>query len=222
MVLTLSEALGLSLRETNEALLAAGFDTRFAEPVLGELSAAAEHALGRMLEQQEPFPLTILSHDYRLLASNLAAQAVFSRFVVNRERLLEPLDMFTLLFDPELARPFIVDWESLAATLIARLRREVLLERKDDRLQKLLERVLRFPGVKQNWSTPGFGSKMESTVGFWLKRDAVSLGFLTTLTGFSMPAGVITLEELRIESYFPMDEATRIFCEQLREAKVID
>lgn len=36
----------------------------------------------------------------------------------------------------------------------------------------------------------------------------------TTLTSFSAPQNV-TLEELRIESYFPLDDATARFCEEL-------
>ena len=38
-------------------------------------------------------------------------------------------------------------------------------------------------------------------------RDDLEVGFLTTLTVFSAPLNV-TLEELRIESYFPANEAT--------------
>jgi hypothetical protein len=41
-----------------------------------------------------------------------------------------------------------------------------------------------------------------------------SFGFLTTLTSFSSPQDV-TLDELRIESYFPLDDATAQLCERL-------
>lgn len=42
----------------------------------------------------------------------------------------------------------------------------------------------------------------------------LSLKFLTTITEFNAPQNV-TLEELRIESYFPVDEQTRELWEQL-------
>jgi hypothetical protein len=40
------------------------------------------------------------------------------------------------------------------------------------------------------------------------------VAFLTTVTSFNAP-GNVTLEELRIESYFPLDEATERACAQL-------
>ena len=42
-------------------------------------------------------------------------------------------------------------------------------------------------------------------------RDGWVLSFLTTLTVFSSPQQV-TLEELRVESYFPEDEETAARC----------
>jgi hypothetical protein len=40
-----------------------------------------------------------------------------------------------------------------------------------------------------------------------LRRDALTLRYFTTLTGLGTPHD-ITLQELRIESFFPADEAT--------------
>lgn len=42
----------------------------------------------------------------------------------------------------------------------------------------------------------------------------MTMRFLTTITEFNAPQNV-TLEELRIESYFPLDDQTRTLCEQL-------
>jgi hypothetical protein len=53
----------------------------------------------------------------------------------------------------------------------------------------------------------------EPTLSLRLRRDALDLAFLTTLTVFSAPQN-IALEELRIESYFPLDEATARACER--------
>jgi hypothetical protein len=48
----------------------------------------------------------------------------------------------------------------------------------------------------------------------WLRRGDLSVGFMTTITMFSAPR-LVTLEELRIESYFPLDAQTRSTCERL-------
>jgi len=42
----------------------------------------------------------------------------------------------------------------------------------------------------------------------------IGLRFLTTITEFNAPQSV-TLVELRIERYFPLDDETRTLCEQL-------
>ena len=50
-----------------------------------------------------------------------------------------------------------------------------------------------------------------------LQRDDLSLSFLGTVTVFSAPQEV-ALEELRIESFFPLDERTAAACAQLGDA----
>jgi hypothetical protein len=47
-----------------------------------------------------------------------------------------------------------------------------------------------------------------------VKRDDLELGFLTTITMFSAPQNV-TLEELRMETYFPLDEVTERACTRI-------
>jgi len=51
-------------------------------------------------------------------------------------------------------------------------------------------------------------------LGVEFRAGDISLNFLTTITEFNAPQNV-TLEELRIESYFPLDDRTRELCEQL-------
>jgi len=214
MVLRLMSSLEVPLRDQNEAMLAAGFSALFLEPELDSISPAIDWAVERMLQQQEPYPLTLLSADYRILKSNQAARRVFARFVAAPERLIEPLDMYSLLFDPRLAQPFVVDWPRLARHLLARLHRETLQSRGDSRLSALLERTLGFPNVEPAWRHPDLGASVDSALNVWLRRDGVTIGFMTTLTAFSAPR-LVTLEELRIESYFPLDEPTRTWCQAL-------
>lgn len=214
MVLRLVSAMGLPLRDQNEALQTAGFAPRFAEPALDAISPAVDWALARMLQQQEPYPLTLLSADYRILRSNAAAARIFQQMVLQPARLADPLDMFSLLFDPRLARSFVLDWPALARHMLARLHRETLHSGGDARLAALLARALAYPGVPAQWRYPDFALPAASTLDVRLQRGDLQLGFMTTLTAFSAP-GVVTLAELRIESYFPLDMATQLACEGL-------
>ena len=44
-----------------------------------------------------------------------------------------------------------------------------------------------------------------------MRRGELEVGFITTMTVFNAP-GNVTLDELRIESYFPIDAATERMC----------
>lgn len=218
MVLRLMAALDVPLRHQNEALRAAGFAPRFPEPELGAISPAIDGAIERMLRQQEPYPLTVLAADYRIVKRNYAASRLFAHFVRDPELAGEALDMFSLLFDPGLARPFVMGWEQLAGKMLARLHREMLHGGGDSRLASLLDRAMRYPGVNAQWRQPDLSTSIDSTLEVWLQRDDMRVGFMTTITVFSAPR-LVTLEELRIESYFPLDEATRLTCERWAEAE---
>ncbi|CAN5809846.1 helix-turn-helix transcriptional regulator [soil metagenome] len=217
MVLRLMAALDVPLRHQNEALRAAGFAPRFPEPELGAISPAIDWAIERMVRQQEPYPLTVLAADYRIVKMNNPASSLFAHFVQDRARAIGSLDMFSLLFDPGLAKPFVMGWDQLAGKMLARLHREMLQGGGDSRLSSLLDRALRYPGVNAQWRRPDLSTQIDSTLEVWLQRDDTRVGFMTTVTAFSAPRSV-TLEELRIESYFPLDEATRMVCERWAEA----
>lgn len=211
MVLLLASALGVPLRHQNRLLDAAGFQPRFSER--DAISASVEPALERMMSQQEPFPLTVLSGGYDVLRSNRAAQALFTRLLEGRAR-PTTMNPFHLVFDPQLLRPFVVGWERLARTMLARLHRETLHRNPGSRLDALLERVLAYPGVERAWLAPDFSAPMEPTVTIEFQRDDLSLAFLGTVTVFSAPQET-ALEELRIESFFPLDARTAAACEAL-------
>jgi transcriptional regulator with XRE-family HTH domain len=212
MVLRLLAVLTVPLRHQNEALLAAGFTARFDAP--GVLSPAIDQALEQMMAQHEPFPLTVLTLDSTIVRSNRAAQLIFSAFVEQPEALPQPLDMFTLLLDPRLMRPFVLDWEALAHSMVSRLHRENLTRGGDERLVARLEHAFSFPGVRRSWSHPDFSRPAEPTLTVRAARGDRQIGFLVAATTFTAPQQV-ELEELRIESCFPLDARTRTLCEQL-------
>jgi transcriptional regulator with XRE-family HTH domain len=213
MVLRLLSALGVPLRAQNEALIAAGLEPRFPEPAASGLPAEVDAVLSQMMQQHEPFPLTVLGLDASVLRANRGAKAIFQAFAAAPAALSPQPDLFTLFFDPRLWRPFVTGWEDVAHAMIARLHRDVLLKG-DVRLTTLLDRLLAFSGVPQAWRQPDFSTTVGPTATFRLERGDLKVGFLVTVTTFSGPCDV-TLDELRIESCFPLDPATRAACERL-------
>ena len=158
--------------------------------------------------------MTVLSADYTILQHNAAAQRVLGQFTADPQLLgTPPLDMFALIFDPALGKSFVRDWHQVARHMLMRLQRE-LSRTGDVRLASLLERAMQYPDVEASWRYPDDEAETYSTLEVWLQRNDLTLGFMTTLTAFSSPGNVL-LDELRLESYFPLDDATRVACERL-------
>jgi hypothetical protein len=217
MALRLLSALHVPLRAQNEALRAAGWEARFPEPGPDALEPQIQRALTQMMAQQEPFPLTVLGGDFGILRSNRGAEALFAAFVAEPSHVPRSPDMFTLLFDPRLLRPFVEEWAVFARSMLGRLQRELLQRGGDERLQRLLARVMALPGVPPSWLHPDFSTQAPAAQSLRLTRGTTSVGFLVTVTKFSAPQQVL-LDELSVESCFPLDDATRAVCERLAHA----
>ncbi|MCA9577145.1 MAG: helix-turn-helix transcriptional regulator [Polyangiales bacterium] len=218
MVLRLGGALAVPLRDQNRLLDAAGFAPEFPEPdAAGPLTPAIEQALARMLAQQEPYPLTVLDRRYDIVRANAAAMRILPRFVADPITLRGPLNVFRMLFDARMGRRFVDDWERVARELVGRLQREVLSAPEDDALRELLAELRATPDVPARVFQPDLTAPSGPTLAIRLRRDDLVLGFFTTITTFNAPHDV-TLEELRIESYFPLDDATATACAALAAA----
>jgi transcriptional regulator with XRE-family HTH domain len=215
MVLRLAATLAVPLRDQNEMLRAAGFPEEFAAPPLdGGLPRGVSLAIERMLAQHEPYPMTVLDRRYDVLRVNEGGARLLSRFVAEPSAAGARVNVFAMLFDPRLARPFVVGWERVAHAMIARLHRETLARPGDAELNGLLRSLFEQPNVPESWRQPDFESPNEATLTLRLRRGGLEVAFLTTMTVFSAPQNV-TLEEIAIESYFPLDEETAAVCEKL-------
>jgi transcriptional regulator with XRE-family HTH domain len=214
MVLRLASALDVPRKDQNALLEAAGFMPEFRAPPVSELPPSILRALDRMERQQEPFPLTVLDRRWDVVRMNAAAARLLPRFVADPAAMPARPNALALLFDPRLARPFVADWERVARGLLARLHREALSRREDPDAARTVDAMLAFDGVPEAWRQPDFATPIEPVFTITLARGELTLSFLTTLTTFNAP-GDVTLEELRIESYFPLDEATARTCERL-------
>jgi transcriptional regulator with XRE-family HTH domain len=211
MVLRLCNALDVPLRERNGLLIAAGHPAHYPETEGEPMPAEIEAVVARMCAQQEPYPLLVLNSTYEVVRTNTAAALLVQHFVVDSTALVPPINLFDLTFDPRLTRPFIVDWHSAARDVIARLHREVLAHPGDARRSELLSRVLAMPDVPRPFFQPDLEHNAAAVVGIELQRDDVRVSFITAVTAFSAPQNV-ALDELRIESWFPADEATAAWC----------
>lgn len=216
MILRLAGALDVPLRDQNDMLRAAGLEPAFEEPSLPEaLSGALDEGLTRMMAHHEPFPMVVLDRRYDVIRANRGAEWLMARFVADPSALTPPINAMHLLFDPRLARPFVVGWERLGRQLLSRLHRESLGRPRDEALVRLRDELLQHEGVPADLAEPDLGAgSSDPTFTLRVAREDLELAFFGTVTLFSAPQNV-TLEELRIESYFPLDERTRRTCEEI-------
>jgi hypothetical protein len=125
-----------------------------------------------------------------------------------------PLNGPRLAFHPQGLRPFIENWEMVAARIIRRVHREVAANPSDQMLKCFLDELLSYPDVPNRWrildsddAPPPF-----LTLNYKWKNSTIRL--FSTLTIFGT-AQDIALQELRIESFFPADDATRTLLNRL-------
>jgi transcriptional regulator with XRE-family HTH domain len=212
MLLRLGSTLALTLRDQNALLVAAGFAETFRETEIGQMTPAIRGALERMMSTHEPFPLVVFDANYDVRMVNHGAQALLMR-LLPPAALGKQLNVLELCFDPDALRPRIEGWEQVARHMLSRLAREHLQTGRE-RLGLLLSRLLAYPGVPSDFRALDLTTVLEPVFDVRFRLEDRSFGFLTTITSFTAPQDV-TLEELRIESYFPLDAETARLCEQL-------
>ena len=212
MILRLGSTLDVPLREQNAMLRAAGLEEAFPDPgPETPFPPAIERAIERMMAQHEPFPLVVFDRKYDIVRLNGGAARLLPLFVADSGALEPPVNAMLLLFDPRGARPFVEDWPQAARSMLARLHREVLASGGDAELGALLHRILELPDVPASWKQPDFTIPSEPTLPVRLRREKTRVAFLTTVTTFSAPQNV-ALEELHLESWFPLDDETAEAC----------
>lgn len=196
-----SDALNIPLRERNVLLLASGFAPHYSEQNLdaGQM-AIVMRAIDRMLEQHEPHPALVLDRWWNVVRTNDAAPRFFGSFI-DLEKRPKPRNLLDLMFDPAGMRPFVEEWETVAAGLLQRVRREAVGQVLDAKLQELLKRLREYPGVRGLKPPPGPRSPVLPIV---FRRGEQRLSYFSLITTIGTPQ-CITAQELRVECMFPAD-----------------
>jgi len=207
MVLQLAEALQVPLRHRNTLLRAAGFAEVYSDSGLeGSALEAISRSLDLMLDRLNPLPAVLVDRHWNVLRQNRAALCVLGRFV-DVAALTPPLNAIRVAFDPSGLRPWIANWREVGATLIQRLHREALAAFGDETTQKLLEDALAAPDLPGDWRVPRLDAELDVVVPIHLRRDELELKLFSALTTLGTPQDV-TLQELRLETFLPVDPAS--------------
>lgn len=212
MVLLLAETLDIPLRDRNELLRAAGFAPHYADPRIDEaLTGVLGTALATMLEHHEPYPLLVVDRLYRIVQTNRAGAMLLTAAGVDIDQ--PDLNLLRVLFDSGI-KAQLDNWPEAAASALRRLQRELFHRPQDEEMQQLLADLLSAPDVPESWRQPDPTAPSEPIITIKARLGDQALNFLTTMTTFNAPLNV-TLDELRIESWYPLDDATASLCAEV-------
>ena len=209
MVSRLGATLSLPLRQQNALLLAAGFAPVWKERDLSTPDlAVVNSALDYMLAQNEPYPAFVIDRCWNLLRANRGASNL-TEFLIGTATAPTssgPVNLAVALLAPDGLRPFIVNWQEIALHFIRGVQADAQADGMVETVD-LLNRLLTFPDVPavSELITPDEAQTPVLPIHF--HRNGTSLCLFTTISTLGTPRDV-TLEEIRIEFFFPMDEPT--------------
>jgi len=104
-------------------------------------------------------------------------------------------------------RPYVTNWEAVAETLVRRVHREAVGGVTDATAAKLLDEVLSYPDVPKRLRRPNLTAPSVPVIPVCFRKGDHAFNYFSTVTTLGTPQDV-TLQELRIECFFPADDAT--------------
>jgi transcriptional regulator with XRE-family HTH domain len=200
LVLRLAESMGLSLRERNALLGAAGYapvytESRWDDPALRPVRRALDGVLAGHL----PYPAVVVGAHGELVAANDALEVLTEGAAA--ELLVPPVNVWRLALHPRGLASRVGNLASWGRHVVETLRARALRS-PDPVLDELLAELTGYlPPAEPDPEYLGFAVPVRLA---WRGRE---LRLLTALTSFATAVDV-TLAELHLEAWLPADEAT--------------
>ena len=206
MVIHLAIALDVPLRERNLMLAAAGYSAEYSEtaldaPALDQVRGILE----TVLKAHQPFPAVVVDRGWNVVLANESAQKFVSTMVASTSPSVDAgMNAIRVVLHPEGVRRFVVNWEHVATATLRRLEHEMAARPTDSVLRELHREVLTYPGVAGLQKTPALPGPDDLLVPFHYRIGDIELKLFSTIATIG-EAHDVTLEELRLESFFAAD-----------------
>jgi transcriptional regulator with XRE-family HTH domain len=219
-VLALTEVLGLTLRERNRLLEAAGFARDFREtPLTADEMAHMRGMLQFILDRHLPYAAVVLDRYWNCLLRNRAASEFFETFTSPASRSLHD-NILRVTFHPHGTWRWIVNWPEVEWYLLSRAEQELNAgcDPAGGALLAEIKSYVRAPNAAGSRPTPRPGDIL---LPLHIRKGDLDLRLFSTIMTLCRPQDV-TLQELRIETWFPADEASeRCWREHFAECAVM-
>jgi transcriptional regulator with XRE-family HTH domain len=204
MVLRLCAVLDVPLRQQNALLLAAGFapvwrESDLSDPELVQVNGA----LDSMLAQQEPYPAFVVDRRWNLLRANAGAGNLVAFLLGSAPT--GAVNLADALVAPGVLRPFIENWDDVAVHFLRSVQADALADGTAETAD-LLRRLLGHPGVPPLSRVAPLETHTP-VLNIHFRKGDTTLSVFTTIATLGTPQDV-TLQEIRIECFFPSDAAS--------------
>jgi transcriptional regulator with XRE-family HTH domain len=195
MVLRLGTALDISLRDRNRLLEAAFGEDPLAAPRYEQARAAVD----QLLAAHEPYPAIVVERGGQVISANGGAARLFGGDL-SGENLM---DWMFRRGDPG---ELIANWPDVARSMVDRLRNDLARAPHDERLRAALE------AAEAVVTDLGVGEPVgeQLVVCPWFIVEGREIRTMVIAARFDNAVDV-TLDELRIELVYPLDEAAEEF-----------
>jgi hypothetical protein len=117
-----------------------------------------------------------------------------------------PINLADALVAPDVLRPFLVNWREVVRYFIRSVDADAAADGTVE-TAALLERLMAYEAVRSVLKPSLSDLATSPVVPMHFRKDDISLRLFTTIATLGTPQDV-TLQELRIECFFPLDEAT--------------
>ena len=171
-------------------------------------ASASGAALQRVLERHEPYPAVVLDGLGYVRMTNRAARQLAATLTV------QPIENLTLsVFDADGLRPFIANWAEVAHQHCLRIRREAALYAGTHEHAAFMRAFDRLAGDPLAFDTDP-ATLPDPTMVIDLRKGVTALQLLSMIVQFGT-AYDPSLQELRIECFFPANDHSRRVLDKL-------
>ncbi len=206
MVIHLAIALDVPRRDRNAMLTAAGYAPEYPEtPLSAPRLEQVRSILATILRAHDPFPAIVVDRGWDVVMSNEAAMRFTASMLTPTGE--APVNALKLILHPDGVRRFIVNWEQVAATALRRLDHEIEARPTDRVLLALRAEILTYPDIPDLTTKAQRPAADDLLIPVHYRVAGHDLKLFSTIATIG-EAHDITLEELRLESFFAADAET--------------
>jgi transcriptional regulator with XRE-family HTH domain len=200
-LLTIAEALDVPLRHRNRLLEAAGYAQVYRRtPLAANEMAHVRGVLQFLLDRHEPYAAIVLDRYANcLMGNNASAQMVAA--LADGSLISDQANHLRLVFHPLGVRRWIVNWDDVGAHVFFRAEQDL----GDDDAGRALLAELRSYGVPAvRRPTDSALRPADLLLPIHISKEGLELRLFSTIMTLGTPQDV-TLQELRLETFFPAD-----------------